>query len=577
MKKILPLVLLGAGVLMAFNKPIMGLIAPASLELEISKPPIVMPSIYKVYSNEEALMGKYSLFKMVVKNTSNVAAKNVEVFYSVSNYIEQTLVQKIPLIQPGQIAVVNCYPSFPEKIVEKTTDSKETVKITVKGTNIKTKEESFSIPIKGRNEFMYNFMPADEIRTAGDYFENMPLLSCLVTPNDPIIKYLTQQIQEKVLKGEAASVNNKDEEGVRVLQGIYYATLQSHMVYSGTSGVPTELSDVSSIVQNIRLPREVITGKTGLCIELSLLYASIMACAGMDPVVYLVPGHAYPGFRMNGNYYAIESTAIGGEGLGGRSTPQQAFEAGMKNLKEAWPKFQSDDRYKVIDIREAIKSGAVAMELKDDNFLRQKIDEIARTFDPNNTQINAGNQTGNITNNTGGGSNDGGGGNNDGNNDGNAGGGNNQGGGNAGNGANIPSNYRMYQGAVSFAYPASWRSIGVPQGFPRQCRGVISNGAGTANVQIYSLPGGNRPDQIMQLINNHLGQQGYGLQYQQIGQNNGYTIYSGQTGSAQGVFLNWYGAFKVTGNGVDGVTIGASASTGQTHSKTLNNILNSVQ
>lgn len=420
---------------------------------------------------------------------------------------------------------------------------------------------------------MYNFMPADEIRTAGDYFENMPLLSCLVTPNDPIIKYLTQQIQEKVLKGEAASVNNKEEEGVRVLQGIYYATLQSHMVYSGTSGVPEQLSDVNSIVQNIRLPREVITGKTGLCIELSLLYASILACAGMDPVVYLVPGHAYPGFRMNGNYYALESTAIGGEGLGGRSTPQQAYEAGMKQLKEAWPKFQSDDRYKVIDIREAIKNGAVAMELKDDNFLRQKIDEIAKSFDPNNAQINATKQTGNITDNggnTGGGN--GGGGNDGGGNDGSG-----NGGGNSGGGSNTPSGYKVYQGAVTFAYPGGWRNIGVPQGFVPQCRGVISNSAGNANVQIYSLRGGNRPDQILQTINQALNQRGLGLQYQPTGQSNGYTIYSGQTGSAEGVLINWYGAFKVTGNGVDGVTIGAYANTGSTHYKTLTTILNSVQ
>ena len=38
-----------------------------------------------------------------------------------------------------------------------------------------------------------------------------------------------------------------------------------------------------------------------------------------------------------------------------------------------------DDRYKVVDIREAIKNGAIATELKDDNFYA-KIDEIAHSF-----------------------------------------------------------------------------------------------------------------------------------------------------------------------------------------------------
>ena len=559
MKKILPIILVVAGLLMAFNKPIMGLIAPADLKIEISKPPIIMPSIYKVYANGDALNGKYSLFKLVITNTSSTAAKNVEVTYSVSNFIESAVAEKIPLIQPGQTVVVNCYPNFPEKIVEKMTDSKETVKIIVKGANTKTTEESFTIAVKGRNEFMYNFMPADEIRTSGEYFDNMPLLSCLVTPNDPIIKYLTQQIQEKVLKGEAASVENKEQEGVRVLQGIYYATLVSHMVYSGTSGVPEKISDVNSIVQNIRLPREVITGKTGLCIELSLLYASIMACAGMDPVVYLVPGHAYPGFKMNNHYYALESTAIGGEGLGGRSTPQQALEAGMKNLNTFFERAQAgDDRYTIVDIREAIKNGAVAMELKDDIFLRQKIDEIARSFDVSNTQITSNVQAGGggTTNNNGGN----GGGNDDGGN----------------SGTNVPNGYRLFQDVVTFAYPSSWHTVPRSQYTVPQGRHVFANKSNTADVEVYSFAGYTNPQQGLESIKQWVNKFGYSLQYQQTGQANGYTLYRGQT-TGSGGGLNWVAAFKANSNGVVGIATGANMNTGTTHEQTILKILNSLQ
>jgi hypothetical protein len=558
MKKFLPIILVAGGLLMAFNKPIMGLISPATLDIKISNPPIVMPSIYKVYANQDALNGKYNLFKMVITNTSDIAAKNVEVSYNVSNYIDWTVAEKIPLIQPGQTVVVNCYPNFPDKIVEKTTDSKETVKLIVKGSNIKTIENSFSIPFKGRNEFMYNFLPADEIRTSGEYFDNMPLLSCLVTPNDPIIKYLTQQIQEKVLKGETASVENKEQEGVRFLQGIYYATLQSHMVYSGTSGVPETINDVNSIVQNIRLPREVITGKTGLCIELSLLYASIMACAGMDPVVYLIPGHAYPGFRMNGHYYALESTAIGGEGIGGRSTPQQAYEAGMKNLNEFIQKSQAgDDRYTIVDLREAIKMGAVAMELKDDNFLRQKIDEIAKTFNPSTAQI-----TSNVQANSGV--------------DVNNGGNNNSGNNNGDGGGNLPSGYRVFQDVVTFAFPTSWHSVPRNQYTVPQTRHVFANKSNSVDVEVYNFPGYNDPQQALVSINQWVNKFGYSLNYQSTGQAKGYTIFNGQTiGSGGG--LNWVAAFKATGNSVVGIAAGANINTGTTHQQTIMKIINSLQ
>lgn len=521
-----------------------------------------MPSIYKVYENEDALNGKYSLFQMVITNNSSFAAKNVEVSYNVSNLIDWTVAEKIPLIQPGQTVVVNCYPHFPDKIVEKMTGSKETVSTTVKGSNIRTQENNFSIPVKGRNDFMYTFINGDEIRTSAEYFDNKPLLSCLVTPEDPIIKYFTQQIQEKVLKGEAASVNNKDQDGIRNLYGIYYATMASHVVYSGTSGVPEKISDVSSIVQTIRLPREVITGKTGLCIELSLLYASIMIDMGMDPVIYLIPGHAYPGFRMNGHYYAIESTGVGGEGLGSIMTPAQAYEYGSKELDRDWPKLErGDDGYAVVDIRDAISNGAIAMELKDDNFLRTKIDEIARSFDP--TAVRVGNvQTNGAGGNNGGGGNDGGGG-----------GGN---GGGGGGGSSVPSGYRLFQDVVTFALPASWHVVPRTQYTVPQSRYVFANAANNADVEVYSFPGYNNPQQALVAINQWVNKFGYSLQYQATGQANGYTVFKGQTlGSGGG--LNWVAAFKVTGNGVVGIATGANINTGTTHQQTVMKILNSLQ
>ena len=529
--KFLPFILVGAGLLVSFAKPIVSKFTPAKLDVQIIPAPAIMPSIYKVYANDEALNGKYSLFKMVMTNNTNNTAENVEVSYQIPNHIETKVIQKIPKIVPGQTVVINCFPSFSEKIVEKTTSSKETVNITVKGSNISTFEESFSISCKGRNEFMYSFIPADEIRTAEENFDNMALLSCLVTPEDPIIKYLTQKIQEKLLKGEAASVENKEAEGVRVMMGIYEATLRSHMVYSGTSGVPEKFGDVSTITQSIRLPREVITGKTGLCIELSLLYASVMMCAGMDPVVYLVPGHAYPGFRMNGKYYAIESTAIGGEGMGGRSSAQEAYEHGMKSLNKFIEAMQNGDgRYMVVDIREAIKNGAVAMELKDDTFLRQKIDEIAQSFDANAipTDVRVTQETVNYVPDNGGG-----------------------GGGNTGT---LPAGYKSFKGAISFGYPGSW-TIHQGQGMP-QCTHVISNAAQTTFIEVYNFSGYSSPQQAMNAVEQYVNQIGGSLQYQNAGQSGGFVVYNGTT-TISGGGLNWVAAFKSTGNGIAGIAIGA--------------------
>ena len=558
--KFLPFILVGAGLLVSFAKPIISKLTPAKLDVQIIPAPAIMPSIYKVYANDEALNGKYSLFKMVMTNTTNNTAEDVEVSYQVPNYIETKVIQKIPKIVPGQTVVINCFPNFPEKIVEKTTSSKETVNITIKGSNISTIEESFSIPCKGRNEFMYSFIPADEIRTAEENFDNMSLLSCLVTPEDPIIKYLTQKIQEKLLKGETASVENKPTEAVRVMMGIYEATLRSHMVYSGTSGVPEKFGDITTLTQSIRLPREVITGKTGLCIELSLLYASVMMCAGMDPVIYLIPGHAYPGFRMNGEYYAIESTAIGGEGMGGRSSAMEAYQAGTENLTKFIAAMNSGDtRYMVIDIREAIKNGAVAMELKDDAFLRQKIDEIAQTFEantiPTDVQVDRVNTNNNQDYNP---NDNGGGGNNDQNN----------------NSGALPAGYKQFQGTVSFGYPGSWTMAPQQNELLPQLTHVIGNASGNTSVEVYNFSGYSNGQQAMAALQQFIHKAGGSLQYQSAGQAGGFALYKGTT-TVGDMSLNWVAAFKSTGSGITGIAIGAVS--GVKYEATAQKILNTLR
>ena len=571
-KNLLPLLLLVAGLLMSFHRPIFSLLSPAKLDLQIQHQPVIMPAVYKVYANENALSGKYSLFKMLITNNSNNTAQNVEVSFQIPNFIEWKSIAKFPVILSGQSVVVNCYPSFPDRIVDKTTSSKETVNIKVTGGNISEIDQDFGIDMKGRNDFLYSCLPADEIRTGADAFDNMGLLTCYVTPEDPIIKYYTQKIQEKILKGEAAFEGKDEKEGVRFLTGIYYATALSHMVYSGTSGVPAKIDDVSSLFQSIRLPREVITGKTGLCIELSLVYASIMMNAGMDPVIYLIPGHAYPGFKMNGHYYALEATGINGEGIGGVMSVDQAYQRGMKEANEFFQMYASgDSRYMILDVRDAISKGAVAMELKDDSYLRQKIDEIAQSFEAdhqiaNQPQNNAQQQNNDQQNNEQR--------NNDENQNNNE---NNNENNNDNNGGSTPNGYNLYKGTVTFAYPGSWRiHPRMAQSMP-QLKHIVANANNTAYVEVYQFAGYNDAAQAVEAVQQYVSGLGGRLQYKTKAQNKtGYTLYSGQTFFNQGG-INWIAAFKSSGNGVVGIAAGANLNTGAKYKTDVLNIINSLR
>ena len=354
------------------------------LDIEIAKTETIMPAAHNVYSNENAFDGKYYLFKAKLTNNTNKILTDVKVNYRIPNYIEWTEIKEIGEMFPGQSAIVRCHPKFPETITEKTTESVEKVEMEIEwdgATDDDKIEEDFDFKLASRKEFKFSNIPLDEIASWSDVTDNTSLLACFVTPNDPIVQYYTQNVQEKILKGEDATVKKDPKEGVRFMAGIYNATLLSHMVYSGTKGMPQSLQDVSQMRQENRLPREVITGNTGLCLELSLLYASIMSNAGLDPIIYLVPGHAYPGFIMNGQYYAIEATGIGGEGLGGMASAEKAFQVGMNQLDTLMMQVQrGNPQYQILNIHELNEQGAIPMTLTDNQFLREKVEGIANNW-----------------------------------------------------------------------------------------------------------------------------------------------------------------------------------------------------
>jgi hypothetical protein len=323
-------------------------------------------------------------------------------------------------------------------------------------------------------------------------------------------------------------------------------------------------------VQSIRLPREVVTGKTGLCIELSVLYSSILAAAGMDPVIFLIPGHAFPGFKMNGNYYALEATGIGGEGMGSRMTPEQAFKRGMEEFIKA--SNAGDDRYTLLDVRDAMSKGASSMELKDDPYLRQKVDEITQSWDAIGQVAN--NQPADNTNN----GNDNNGNNNVDNNQNNqANQDNNQNNNDNRDQQNPPGGYNSFDGIVHFSYPADWRIAPKNPQAMAQLKYMISNNDNSAYVEVYKFDGVNDIQQVANALKQYLQQYGADLTYKVVGKtSSGFTILNGQT-TYNGGAINWMAAFKTSANGMVGISAGANDATGTKYQSTVTAIVNSLK
>ena len=566
MKKfLLPIILLIAGI---------GFIAfpffksAGDIDLKIQPASVIMPAAYKVYANPNIMGGRYNLFKAVIKNSTSAEIKNLKVQYRVPGLIpDWTDVPAATNLLPGQTAVATCFPVFPQSITERNTSSKEKTDIRItygsKG-NPTERDESFPFDVTSVNDIVFTNMADQDKAYTSDYGENRVLYACMVSSEDPIIKHYAQAVQQKILCGEAGAgvgesgeVTDKDiKEKVRVMEGVYNATLLSHMVYSETQSGVSTFSDNTSSTEHIRLPREVVSGNTGLCIELALLHASVYKAAGLNPVIFLIPGHAYPGIKVGNQYIPIESTGIGGVGLGSIMSADQALQRGLEELKTFYEEARKGNpQYQLLDIDQLYSEGFQDMELKPDAILAGETDKILQTWPT--CLISALNQPAraatpartasvsrprprprtSYTN------------------------------------TNTTSNWT--QGGIntiSFSYPANWMVYQRPVAqLPYLVAAAISPDK-TAQVETFHVRALN-PEQAVAYIRMAVGRMGETVQYTETGTYNNMARFTGTTYSNSGT-MNWVGYFRNGYGGVDGVIVGT---TGGANNAVLSQIVNSIR
>ncbi len=96
--------------------------------------------------------------------------------------------------------------------------------------------------------------------------------------------------QNQILCGEISGDPDVEGRKTRVSYGMKFILPQQSVVWYIAKlfgGDETNYGDNTTLTQHVRLPREVVSGNTGLCIELSLLHASVYKAAGLHPVIFL--------------------------------------------------------------------------------------------------------------------------------------------------------------------------------------------------------------------------------------------------------------------------------------------------
>ena len=120
------------------------------------------------------------------------------------------------------------------------------------------------------------------------------LLSAFVVPNHPVLTGVLSRASSilKEWSGNSSldAYQSCNPNRVKLqLAALYEAIKEQHIAYCTP---PSSFGDAG---QRVRLSDNVLSGKLGTCLDLSLLYASCAEAMGLHPLLVIIQGHAFVG------------------------------------------------------------------------------------------------------------------------------------------------------------------------------------------------------------------------------------------------------------------------------------------
>jgi hypothetical protein len=355
------------------------------------EPPTVRKSLmtfaYKIYANPAAQNGRYFLSKIVFRNRGTAPVRDFSISYQIPDYLPWTTPETHTEIPSGQTIVQLFYPQLPSKVTQLTSQTTATLETKIRWADKpgEMKEEILrsNVELRGVNEIEYTDLPANEVLTWYDVFATSSFAVAMVTPNDPVVKEFAAEITKRT-GGTMAGVAGGPEEIIKLMKATYDYMCETGLRYTSDQGVPSTLGDVRSIVQTVRLPRDVIITNEGLCVELALLWASVMEHLGCQTTVVFRPGHAFTVVWVgqgSTDFVPIECTAITPMAVGAKKPVpfEDAVKMAQQDIRE--------QKYQIwLNVQQYQKEGFRAPELptmevdKIKNILAQRGGHTAASY-----------------------------------------------------------------------------------------------------------------------------------------------------------------------------------------------------
>ncbi|MCQ2491148.1 MAG: DUF4011 domain-containing protein [Ruminococcus sp.] len=119
------------------------------------------------------------------------------------------------------------------------------------------------------------------------------MIGAFITPNHPKVKEVVAEAGKYMQKwcGSPSFTGYQDRNPniVKMQMGAIYAALQEQNIAYTAPPASYETA------QRVRLPEDVLTGKSGTCIDLAVLYCACLEAIDLNPMLFIVKGHAFAG------------------------------------------------------------------------------------------------------------------------------------------------------------------------------------------------------------------------------------------------------------------------------------------
>jgi hypothetical protein len=199
----------------------------------------------------------------------------------------------------------------------------------------------------------------------GKQFANAQVVARWVTPHDPAVLALVSEAKRFVPNGRMPGYNINERRESRLpaqvrqqAEAVFNALKRSGFSY--VSSIYT-FGDFIKVSQRIRLPRETLQLDTANCMDISVAFASAIENLGMNPVLVIIPGHAFTGLRLgpqSPDILYLDLTVL----------PKGTFRQAEARAQQ-WLKKTPPDQVLTIDVAAARRMGIYPLPTPTENIL----------------------------------------------------------------------------------------------------------------------------------------------------------------------------------------------------------------